>query len=106
MKLMRDCQEGKVDYILTKPTSRFARNTVDSLTWIRKLRAIGIGVYFEEQNLDSSKVRRLAECIQVRGKEKNHRYFECWLSSRRRTEKKRRIKSKKVQEIAIFLELF
>ena len=56
MKLMRDCQKGKVDYILTKSTSRFARNTVDSLTWIRKLRAIGIGVYFEEQNLDSSKV--------------------------------------------------
>ena len=56
MKLMRDCQKGKVDYILTKSTTRFARNTVDSLTWIRKLRAIGIGVYFEEQNLDSSKV--------------------------------------------------
>ena len=56
MKLMRDCQKGKVDYILTKSTSRFARNTVDSLTWIRKLRAIGIGVFFEEQNLDSSKV--------------------------------------------------
>ena len=53
---MRDCQKGKVDYILTKSTTRFARNTVDSLTWIRKLRAIGIGVYFEEQNLDSSKV--------------------------------------------------
>ena len=56
MKLMRDCQKGKVDYILTKSTSRFARNTVDSLTWIRELRASGIGVYFEEQNLDSSKV--------------------------------------------------
>lgn len=56
MKLMRDCQKGKVDYIMTKSTTRFARNTVDSLTWIRKLRAIGIGVYFEEQNLDSSKV--------------------------------------------------
>ena len=56
MKLMRDCQKGKVDYILTKSTTRFARNTVDSLTWIRKLRAIGIGVFFEEQNLDSSKV--------------------------------------------------
>ena len=45
----------KVDLILTKSTTRFARNTVDSLTWIRKLRAMGIGVYFEEQNLDSLK---------------------------------------------------
>lgn len=56
MRLMRDCQKGKVDLIVTKSTSRFARNTVDSLTWIRKLRSIGVGVFFEEQNLDSSKV--------------------------------------------------
>ena len=42
MRLMRDCQKGKVDYILTKSTTRFARNTVDSLTWVRKLRAIGV----------------------------------------------------------------
>ena len=55
LKLMRDCEKGKVDMILTKSTTRFARNTVDSLTWIRKLRAMGIGVYFEEQNLDSLK---------------------------------------------------
>ena len=47
MRLMRDCQKGKVDFIITKSTSRFARNTVDSLTWIRKLRAMGIGVFFE-----------------------------------------------------------
>ena len=55
LKLMRDCEKGKVDLILTKSTTRFARNTVDSLTWIRKLRAMGVGVYFEEQNLDSLK---------------------------------------------------
>lgn len=55
MQLMRDCEKGKIDLILTKSTTRFARNTVDSLTWIRKLRAMGIGVYFEEQNLDSLK---------------------------------------------------
>ena len=55
LKLMRDCEKGKVDMILTKSTTRFARNTVDSLTWVRKLRAMGVGVYFEEQNLDSLK---------------------------------------------------
>lgn len=55
LKLMRDCEKGKVDLILTKSTTRFARNTVDSLSWIRKLRAMGVGVYFEEQNLDSLK---------------------------------------------------
>lgn len=55
LRLMRDCEKGKVDYILTKSVSRFARNTVDSLVWTRKLRAKGIGVYFEEQALDSLK---------------------------------------------------
>ena len=48
LKLMRDCENGKIDYIITNSTSRFARNTVDSLSWIRK----GVGIYFEEQSLD------------------------------------------------------
>ena len=52
LRLMNDCEKGKVDYILTKSISRFARNTVDSLSWVRKLRAKGIGVYFVEQALD------------------------------------------------------
>ena len=55
LKLMRDCEKGKIDYIITKSTSRFARNTVDSLSWVRKLRSKGVGIYFEEQNLDSLK---------------------------------------------------
>lgn len=55
LRLMRDCEKGKVDYILTKSISRFARNTVDSLSWTRKLRAMGVGVYFEEQAIDSLK---------------------------------------------------
>ncbi len=55
MRLMRDCEKGKVTYILTKSISRFARNTVDSLSWTRKLRAMGVGIYFEEQAIDSLK---------------------------------------------------
>lgn len=55
LKLMRDCENGKIDYIITKSTSRFARNTIDSLSCIRKLRSKGVGIYFEEQNLDSLK---------------------------------------------------
>lgn len=56
MRLMEDCEKGKIDLILTKSISRFARNTVDSLSWVRKLRAINVGVYFEEQAIDSLKV--------------------------------------------------
>ncbi len=55
LRLMRDCEKGKIDMILTKSISRFARNTVDSLSWVRKLRAMNIGVYFEEQAIDSLK---------------------------------------------------
>ncbi len=41
--------------ILTKSVSRFARNIVDSISYIRKLKAMGMGIYFEEQNSDSLK---------------------------------------------------
>ena len=55
LRLMSDCEKGKIDMILTKSISRFARNTVDSLNWTRRLRSMNIGVYFEEQALDSLK---------------------------------------------------
>ena len=53
--MIKDCERGKIDFILTKSVARFARNTVDSLKYVRKLKAMGIGVFFEEQALDSMK---------------------------------------------------
>ncbi len=47
--MMDDCEAGKIDLILTKSVSRFARNTVDSVSAIRKLKSMGIGVYFEKE---------------------------------------------------------
>lgn len=55
LRLMRDCNKGKVDLIVTKSVARFARNTVDSLSYARKLKAKGIGIFFEEQALDTRK---------------------------------------------------
>ncbi len=55
-KMIKDCKKGRIDYILTKSVARFARNTVDSLKYARKLKALGIGVYFEEQHLDTLKM--------------------------------------------------
>jgi DNA invertase Pin-like site-specific DNA recombinase len=52
-RLMQDCHKGLVDIILTKSISRFARNTVDLLNTVRKLRELGISVRFERENLDS-----------------------------------------------------
>lgn len=55
-RMIRDCDRGKIDYILCKSVARFARNTVDALKIVRKLKAEGIGVYFEEQCLDTLKI--------------------------------------------------
>lgn len=50
-KLLRACHSGKIDLILTKSVSRFARNTVTTLKTIRELRLLGVDVFFEEQNI-------------------------------------------------------
>ena len=52
-KLLTACRDGKIDMILTKSISRFARNTVTLLSTVRELKALGIDVFFEEQNLHS-----------------------------------------------------
>lgn len=52
-RMMKQCRQKKIDLILVKSISRFARNTVDCLKYTRALRALGIGVYFEEQNINS-----------------------------------------------------
>lgn len=52
-RLLNDCREGKIKKILCKSISRFARNTVDALKYIRELKELGIGIYFETQNIDT-----------------------------------------------------
>ena len=54
-RMIRDCQNGKIDYIITKAVSRFARNTEECLEYVRSLKAQGIGIFFEEQNIDTLK---------------------------------------------------
>lgn len=50
-RMISDALEGKIDLILTKSISRFARNTVDTLTTVRKLKEKKIEVYFEKENI-------------------------------------------------------
>lgn len=52
-RLLEDCRAGKIDMIITKSISRFARNTVTFLETVRDLKSRGIDVYFEEQNIHS-----------------------------------------------------
>ena len=52
-RLLHDCRAGKIDMIITKSISRFARNTVTLLQTVRALKDVGVDVYFEEQNIHS-----------------------------------------------------
>ena len=53
MRMIEDCRAGKLDKILAKSISRFARNTVDTLSYIRELKELGIGVCFENEHIDT-----------------------------------------------------
>ena len=60
LRLIADCEAGKVDLIITKSVSRFARNTVDSLSTIRKLKENGCECYFEKKDFYTEKVPKNA----------------------------------------------
>lgn len=53
VRLLKDCKAGKIDRIITKAISRFARNTLTLLSTVRDLRRMGIGIYFEEERIDT-----------------------------------------------------
>ena len=51
--MIDDCMAGKIDMVITKSISRFARNTVDCISWVRKLKEKNVAVYFEKENLNT-----------------------------------------------------
>ena len=51
--MINDCKNGKIDLILTKEVSRFARNTVDTLNYTRMLKEYDVGVFFINDNIDT-----------------------------------------------------
>ena len=52
-RMIADCEAGKIDLIITKSISRFARNTQDCLNYSRKLKDLGIGITFEKENIST-----------------------------------------------------
>lgn len=52
-QMITDCKKGKIDRIITKSISRFARNTVDCLKYVRELKSIGVSILFEKEEIDS-----------------------------------------------------
>ena len=55
-RLLRDCRKGKIDRVITKSVSRFARNTTELLTVVRALKELGVSVCFEEQGIDTETI--------------------------------------------------
>ncbi|MBO6158864.1 MAG: recombinase family protein [Firmicutes bacterium] len=53
-QMIEDCKAGLIDYIITKSVSRFARNTVDTLTTVRELKKYGVELYFEKEKIDTA----------------------------------------------------
>lgn len=53
MRMIKDCEEGKIDYIITKSISRFARNTLECLSYVRRLQSCGTQLLFEKENIDT-----------------------------------------------------
>jgi len=53
-RMLKDCRRGKIDRIYTKSISRFARNTKDCLKSVRELKALGITIFFEKENIDTA----------------------------------------------------
>ena len=52
-RMIADCEAGKIDLVITKSISRFARNTQDCLQYSRKLKSLGIGIIFEKENIST-----------------------------------------------------
>ncbi|MDD4378227.1 MAG: recombinase family protein [Eubacteriales bacterium] len=52
-KMIRDCKARKIDMVITKSISRFARNTLDTLNYVRELKELGVGVIFEKENINT-----------------------------------------------------
>jgi len=52
-RLINDCMNGDVDMVITKSISRFARNTLDTLKYVRMLKDKGVAVFFEEENINT-----------------------------------------------------
>ena len=56
LKLIDLCRDGRVDVIITKSISRFSRNIADTIKYVRELKALGVAVIFEKENIDTSKM--------------------------------------------------
>ncbi|NNJ31129.1 recombinase family protein, partial [Bacteroides xylanolyticus] len=55
-RMIQDCRDGKIDRVLVKSISRFARNTKEYIQYVRELLRLGISIHFEKENIDTGKM--------------------------------------------------
>lgn len=60
-RMVGDCQEGRLDLVLTKSISRFARNTYECVKTVRELKQFGVDLYFEKEEIDTRKMKTETE---------------------------------------------
>lgn len=78
IRMLADCEAGKIDIILCKSISRFARNTVDLLETVRHLKELGIEVRFEKEHINSLSEIAVTYCLNRKRKgEKNENRRDC-----------------------------
>ena len=53
LRLLKDCEDGKIDRVITKSISRFSRNTTNTLEMVRNLSKLGVYIFFEKENIDT-----------------------------------------------------
>lgn len=53
LRMIKECEKGNIDMVITKSVTRFIRNTVDSIETIRKLKTLGVAIYFEKENMNT-----------------------------------------------------
>lgn len=63
-RMIEECMAGKIDMVITKSISRFARNTLDCLKYIRQLKDKGIPVFFEKKDFDTANLSRKSKIKQ------------------------------------------
>ena len=57
IEMIEDCKKGKIDMIITKSTSRFARNTLDTIQYVRLLKDLGVTVIFEKEGINTAEIQ-------------------------------------------------
>ena len=60
-RMFNDCRDGKIDLVIVKSISRFARNTYDCLDTLRKLKVLGVDVLFEKENINTKTMKSETE---------------------------------------------